>query len=419
MNARYSIRALVLAWLSLYAASPSAAQAAPRCVVDDSGQTLCLPAPARRIVSLSPHLTELVFAAGAGASLVGAAEHSDYPEAARHIARIGRSDRLDLERILVLKPDLVLAWTGGNPARQIRQLEELGLLVLHDNPRKLPDVARSLRRLGLLSGTEQIADAGALRYEQTLQGLRQQTAGAARLSVFYQVWDRPLYTVSGSHWISDVIDLCGGSNIFVQLSELAPTVSLEAVLAADPDVILVSGGVVCSALPGSRPGNAGRSCAPCAMNSFTPSTPISCSALLRACWKARVTSARRWSILVRAQLELILQTRRIRDRGNIRDDRRKCYESTVRSCCCLAHHRRAAAAAHVRMHHCEICQARQDPARSRVGVGIRGGFRVRAGAVHHAQIDLRGEVLTGSVDRLAVDGCVQVKAQSVQWSGPQ
>jgi iron complex transport system substrate-binding protein len=210
------------------------------CVPDDSGARICLASAAARIVSLSPHLTELAFAAGAGSRLVGAAQHSDHPREAAGIARVGRSDRLNMEAIVALSPDLVLAWSAGNPERQLHRLQNLGYIVYRNDPQSLADVARDLRRLGTLAATEGPAGEAADRYERALSDIRTRYAHVRPVSVFYQIWNRPLYTVNGRHWISDSIRLCGGRNSFGQLRKLAPAVSLESVLAENPDVILGS-----------------------------------------------------------------------------------------------------------------------------------------------------------------------------------
>jgi iron complex transport system substrate-binding protein len=210
-------------------------------VQDDSGRTLVLAQPARRIVSLAPHITELLYAAGAGAALVGAVDYSDYPRPALALPRIGGHDRLDLERILALQPDLAVAWQSGTAGVTVQRLQALGIPVFYSEPRTLEDIPRDLLRLGQLAGTEAVARQAATDFQQGLQNLRARYAGARPVRVFYQIWQRPLMTVNGAHLISDVIRLCGGENIFAGLSSLAPQVGMEAVLAADPEVIIAGG----------------------------------------------------------------------------------------------------------------------------------------------------------------------------------
>ncbi len=208
---------------------------------DDLGRLAALERPARRIVSLAPHVTELLFAAGAGGRVVGAVESSDYPPAAQLIPRVGGSAALDLEAIVALRPELVVAWDSGNPAAAIERLRALGYPVYVSEPRALEDIGRALRRLGRLAGTEAHARTAAAAYERSLDALRRRYAGRPPLSVFYQVWDHPLITVNGEHLISAVLELCGGRNVFADLPALAPRVSIEAVVARDPQVIISAG----------------------------------------------------------------------------------------------------------------------------------------------------------------------------------
>lgn len=228
---------IVAALLSLASAAPRAAIA----VRDDEGHSLRLPKAAQRIVSLSPHATELLFAAGAGDRVVGAAEYSDFPPAAKPLPRLGSAASLDLERILLLKPDLAIAWGSGNPRGQVDRLRRLGIPVFISEPRRLEDIAANLRRLGALAGTGATAESAAQAFEQRLAELEARHARQAPVDVFYQIWDQPLMTVGGNHMITRVITLCGGRNIFAGLPQLAPTVGRESVLQADPAVIVASG----------------------------------------------------------------------------------------------------------------------------------------------------------------------------------
>jgi iron complex transport system substrate-binding protein len=193
---------------------------------------------ARRIVSLAPHITELVYAAGAGGRLVATVEYSDYPAAARRIPRIGDAFRIDLEQLLVLQPDLVLTWADGTPATVLERLDALGLRHEAVATWRLDDVPRALRRIGALADTAPVAERAAADYTQRLAYLRRSHAGRASRTAFIQIDDRPLYTVNDRHVISEVVALCGGRNVFGALGPLAPQIALEAVLAADPEVIL-------------------------------------------------------------------------------------------------------------------------------------------------------------------------------------
>jgi iron complex transport system substrate-binding protein len=191
-----------------------------------------------RIVSLAPSLTELAYAAGAGPALVGTVEYSDYPAAARALPRVGDGYGVDLERVLALRPDLVIAWPTGTPRATVERLEAAGLRVVPVPTQRLADVPAALRQLGALAGTTAEAESAAARFEAGIAALRARHAGARPLAVFVQVDDQPLYTVGGRHVITEVLAVCGGRNVFEDLVQAAPVVDLEAVLARDPQVIL-------------------------------------------------------------------------------------------------------------------------------------------------------------------------------------
>lgn len=209
-------------------------------VTDDAGATVTLAAPAQRVISLAPHVTELLYAAGGGAKVVGAVSYSDYPPEAKQLPRVGDNKALDLERIVALKPDLIVVWRHGNAQRQLDRLREMHIPLFFSEPHHLDDVAVSLMKLGQLLGTSSTADAAAATYRQDIAKLRNQYASRPPVSVFYQVWDQPLMTLNGEHMVSDVIALCGGRNVFAKLEPLVPTVSTEAVLAANPEAIVTA-----------------------------------------------------------------------------------------------------------------------------------------------------------------------------------
>ena len=205
---------------------------------DDHGRRVELPQPARRIVSLAPHVTELLFDAGAGARVVGAVAYSDYPPDARRLPRVGNASRIDFERVLALRPDLIVAWGGGNRPADIAHLRRLGMPVFISDPRTLGMIGGDIIKLGVLAGTERTAVRAADVYRVRLAALRRRYAGRAPLRVFYQVSARPLITVGGRQIISRVLALCGARNVFARLTPLAPAISLGAVLAADPQAIV-------------------------------------------------------------------------------------------------------------------------------------------------------------------------------------
>jgi len=208
---------------------------------DDSGREVRLKAPARRIVTLAPHATEMLYAAGAGERLVGTVDYSDYPPAAKTGPRAGGSDTFVLEAISALKPDLVIAWESGNPAAPVEKMRALGLTVYASQPNRLEDIAGQLERFGQLAGSEAQAGEAAEHFRQRLAKLRRDNADKPPVRVFYQIWKAPLMTVGGPQIISSAIQICGGENVFGPLGQMAPTVSVEAVLAADPEAIVATG----------------------------------------------------------------------------------------------------------------------------------------------------------------------------------
>ncbi|MGA9851541.1 MAG: cobalamin-binding protein [Gammaproteobacteria bacterium] len=205
------------------------------------GRTVTLQAPASRIVSLAPDLTELAYDAGAGPDMAGAGKYSDYPAAAKKLPRIGDAFRVDLERLLALKPDLVLAWQGGTPVALIERLRALNVPVLVIGTHQLNDIAANLELIGHATGHTAEAQAAALAFLAELKQLRKQYAGREPVRVFYEISATPLYTVGGHQIISRMIELCGGRNIFSDLGALAAPVSLEAVLARDPQAVVTGG----------------------------------------------------------------------------------------------------------------------------------------------------------------------------------
>lgn len=209
-------------------------------VTDYTGQKLQLEQPARRIVSLAPHITELLFSIGAGERVVGAVNYSDYPEAAESIPRVGGYNAVDLERIIALEPDLVVGWQSGNNPADLEKLRRFDLPLFINEPRRLEDIPGTLRRLAVLTGTQPQAEAVIADFESRLEGLRR-FSGRQPVKVFYQIWDRPLMTVNDEHLIGDVIRLCGGRNVFGKTASLTPQVSEESVIDKAPQAIVIGG----------------------------------------------------------------------------------------------------------------------------------------------------------------------------------
>lgn len=210
-------------------------------VEDFAGRTVTLPAPATRIVALAPHLTENLFSAGAGSKLVGVVSYSDYPPEASEIPEVGSYNAYSLETIASLQPDLIVMWGSGNGMRTLSRLEQLGIPVFVSELRQLDDIPRDIRALGILAGSAGVAELEAGRIEQALADLRTRYSELAPLKVLYEIWNEPLQTINGEHLISQVVELCGGRNIFAEVTTLAPRVNVESVLARAPDVIIASG----------------------------------------------------------------------------------------------------------------------------------------------------------------------------------
>ena len=204
---------------------------------DDAGNVVTLAKPAQRIVSLAPHATELLFAAGAGARVVGVVAHSDWPRDARALSRVGDATALDLERIVAFTPDLVVAWPYTMPA-QLAALRARGATIFVSDPKTIAGIARDVEALGTLAGTDATAQpvAVALRARHAALAAKYQRVPA--ISVFYEVWNDPLQTIGGRHLISQAIALCGGANVFGAQTFAAPNVSFEAVVAAAPEAII-------------------------------------------------------------------------------------------------------------------------------------------------------------------------------------
>lgn len=227
-----------LAFVLAIVSTSALVSAAPLSVRDDSGALVELKKPAQRVISLAPHVTELLFAAGGGAKIVGVVAYSDFPLAAKAIPQVGDNRQFDMERLMALKPDLLVVWQHGNSEQQITALRKLGVPMFYSEPKKLDDIAASVEKLGVLLGTQQEAQQVAGEMRKQLQSLRNKYANRPKVRLFYQVWDKPLYTLNGKHIVSDAMQVCGGENVFAPLAITAPNVSIEAVLQENPEVVI-------------------------------------------------------------------------------------------------------------------------------------------------------------------------------------
>lgn len=216
----------------------AASSDSPMVLVDDTGQRVSLPHAPRRIISLAPSATEMLFAAGLGTRVVATVEYSNEPPAAKQVPRIGDVTAIDIERLVSMHPDLVVVWPGGGNPAQTEKIVQLGIPVYRQQVNRLADLPVSLRRLGALTSDRSVADRAALGLEESLSRLSREYGGGKHPTVLLEVWNRPVYTVGGTHLMSDALTVCGGHNVFGDLKELGPVISTEAVIARNPDIIV-------------------------------------------------------------------------------------------------------------------------------------------------------------------------------------
>jgi iron complex transport system substrate-binding protein len=237
---QHSAIPLVLCALSC-ASIVDAASNAHITVTDDFQHNVTVRAPPLRIVSLAPGATAMLFAAGAGSQLVGTIEYSGQPASEAKLPKIGSADAIDMERLIALRPDVVVVWPDGNNPAQIATIERVGISVYRQEAITLDSIPQSLRRLGRLTGTSGVAEREAGALEAKLAGLRKDYANPGHSpTVLLEVWDRPLYTVGGGELMSDALEVCGARNVFADLPARAPAIGIEAVLARDPDIIIAA-----------------------------------------------------------------------------------------------------------------------------------------------------------------------------------
>jgi iron complex transport system substrate-binding protein len=234
----------------LLAAPPALADETPLRIVDDGGHDVVLAHTAHRIVALAPHLTELVYAAGAGDELVAVGRFSDYPPEARSKPVVSDAFAVDYEALTRLKPDLILVWGSGTPERTKTKLRSLGLPVYEIEIRDVAGLADTLRSIGRLAGTDGVAQARAQAITSDWAALKASYAGRRPVRVFFQLWDAPLMTLNGQHLISSAISACGGTNVFAELPTLTATVSWEVAVQRDPELVMTAGSSSEPAKPG-------------------------------------------------------------------------------------------------------------------------------------------------------------------------
>ena len=202
-----------------------------------------------RVITLTPHLAEIVDAAGGASMLVGVSAHSNHPSTLKDLPVISDARSIDLERIKNLQPTLIIYWQSGTPNTQIEALKKhfanTPTKLLSTDPRKLEDIAKDIERIGQALGTTAKAQQSAQKFRERLQLLRQkygsnQKTNTRPVRVFYQIWAQPLMTLNRDHLIGDMIQLCGGEQLFANEKLLVPTVSRESVVTADPEIIFTA-----------------------------------------------------------------------------------------------------------------------------------------------------------------------------------
>jgi iron complex transport system substrate-binding protein len=224
-----------LAATAAHPASPT-----PFTIHDDTNQPVTLRDTPTRIISLAPGATEMLFAAGAGKHVIATVEYSDEPPAAKQVPRIGDVVAIDMERLVALRPEVAVVWPGGGNPAQIEEISRMHIPLYRQQVNTLADLAGSLRRLGALAGTREAAEQAAQNIESRLATLSRTYGNGRHPTVLMQVWNHPLYTVGGTHLISDALKACGAKNAFGDLRDLSPVIDIEAVVARDPDIIVAA-----------------------------------------------------------------------------------------------------------------------------------------------------------------------------------
>jgi iron complex transport system substrate-binding protein len=238
-RARFTFICATSAFICVYTAFLPSVAAAALSLTDDAGRRVELKAPAQRIVSLAPFLTELAYSAGAGAQLVGVSAYSDYPPEARRLPQVASAMGPEIEPLAALRPDLVLAWQDSIRREDVDRIERLGIPVFVARARRLDDVPRLLEAIGTLAGRD--VAGRAKEYRSTLANLDARYRSRPRVRVFVEVWHKPLTTIAGTHWINEALALCGGENVFGDLEAVAPVVSWEELYRRDPRLVLGAG----------------------------------------------------------------------------------------------------------------------------------------------------------------------------------
>ena len=195
---------------------------------------------AERVVSLAPHATELAYSAGLGDNLVAVSERSDYPPQADKLEKVANYQGIKVEKIIALQPDLILAWPAGNPPRELAKLEQFGFNIYYTKTKSLDSIATNIEQLSQYASDPSIGENNAKHYKEQLNALRLKYKDAEPVSYFYQLSEKPIITVAQGHWPSEVLEFCGGRNIFEDSASPYPQVGIEQVVLNKPQVIFTS-----------------------------------------------------------------------------------------------------------------------------------------------------------------------------------
>ncbi|ELI6430006.1 vitamin B12 ABC transporter substrate-binding protein BtuF [Vibrio harveyi] len=196
--------------------------------------------PVQRVISLAPHATEIAYAAGLGDKLIAVSEMSDYPEQAKDLEKVSNYQGIKLERIIALQPDLVIAWPAGNPAKELDKLKQFGIPIYYSTTGTLEDIAKNIEQLSRYSEKPEVGQKAAEDFRAQLEALKEKYNTEDKVSYFYQLSEKPIITVAGKNWPSEVFTFCGGKNIFAKGSAPYPQVSIEQVITRQPEVLFTS-----------------------------------------------------------------------------------------------------------------------------------------------------------------------------------
>jgi vitamin B12 transport system substrate-binding protein len=190
------------------------------------------------IIALSPHIVEMLYDIGAGEQIIGTTSFADYPEQAKSIPIIGNYLRLQIEKVIALQPDYIIAWKSGNPSDDLARLKKLGFNIVYSQPNSFEDIAKEMREFGQLTGHEAQAETKAKKLLNDLEEITNQYHDKTPITVFYELWARPLTTVAKGSWPQQFLDICKAKNPFKQASAAYPQINIETVLLTPIQLII-------------------------------------------------------------------------------------------------------------------------------------------------------------------------------------